>query len=173
MSTRATVHVTGRGICRAVVWLALLSVVLHAAPVSATSSPVAGKWILQRAAPVRIRDRNPLRSVSALCAKDVWAVSDDPNGLGAVVDHWVGRTLRTYRLPKSNALSSVSALSDTSVFAVGYRITRGTDGVPHATSRLGLEWNGRTWSRMGLPAIPSWLDRVSIPRNPCASRRSP
>ncbi len=104
-------------------------------------------------------DWNYLFAVSATSAKDAWAVGYDslPAGPGTVISgtlilHWNGTTWSRIPSPNPsrdfNQLDGVSAVSATSVWAVGYDQTKAGGYQP-----LILHWNGTTWSQVPSPKV--------------------
>lgn len=87
-----------------------------------------------------------LWAVSAVSAKDIWAVgsSHTANGPAPLAEHWNGATWSKVRVPGAapKPLFAVSADGPRDVWAVGVRLLRGTSD--EATG-LVEHWNGTSW----------------------------
>jgi hypothetical protein len=80
----------------------------------------------------QVRAEGDLRGVAAVSPSDVWAVGERPAGkageLKALVQRWDGKRWSLVKgtgIPGSEVLTSVSALSDGTILAVGYRDVKG------------------------------------------------
>lgn len=105
--------------------------------------------------PSRVVDQ--LISVSADSTRDAWAVGDNfrqtepgTQEAGTLTLHWNGHARSKIASPKvgtdETALTGMSALTSTNVWAVGSDATSGGK-----TLTLILHWNGRAWSRVVSP----------------------
>jgi hypothetical protein len=101
---------------------------------------------------VHVASRALMVGVSALSAKNVWAVG----GLrGTVTLHWNGTAWRHVKSPSpavGATLQSVAAISARDVWAVGES--------PHGT--LILRWNGRRWQKVSSPAIANGAGLLGV-----------
>jgi len=94
-----------------------------------------------------------LLDVNVSSATNGWAVGDDAKGFSLAM-HWNGRTWKRVATPNlkpnqlTNALQSVTAVSPTSAWAVGYA----EDLFNFDTTAIEMHWNGRAWSMMTSPA---------------------
>ncbi len=99
--------------------------------------------------------------VEAVAADDVWAIGEQadstggPEGIKTLIEHWDGRSWSVIKSPNPagtyRQLTSVSAVSATDVWAVGYYSPPDT---PRQT--LTLHWDGAAWKRVTSPD-PSYL----------------
>jgi hypothetical protein len=108
-----------------------------------------------------------LRSLAALSPTNVWALGREEAGKAAVVVHWNGRTLRSFKPLQRSArygqLSGIAAVASDDVWAVG----RESAPWPQPRSAMIVHWDGRSWSEQAVPEMPanSWLeDIVAISR---------
>jgi len=115
-----------------------------------------GRWRVQ-ASPNPGHDSNQLASVVALSRTQAWAVGTYQTAgqsVHTLVEYWNGKAWKVQRSPSpvngNNTLSSVAAVSDSSVWAVGN--TLGTTGQQKA---LIEHWNGRSWSVQHSPSLGS------------------
>ena len=97
-----------------------------------------------------------LKSVNAVSANNIWAVGDlrlRGGGSRTLIEHWNGTSWHRVPSPNpvhsgfGNALYSVSAVSATDVWAVGYYDPSGPD-IEHS---LAVHWNGGSWSVVRTP----------------------
>lgn len=91
-----------------------------------------------------------LRSVTALSARNIWAVGDwsYASGTGgALVEHWNGTAWKIIAVPTNRTflLQSVSAVAANDIWATGERMLNG-----HVAT-LALHWNGTAWRVVGTP----------------------
>jgi len=98
---------------------------------------------------------NYLYGVKAIAANDVWAVGTFHVSSGAshtLIIHWTGSYWATVPSPDGgmyrNTLTSVTALSGNSVWAVGHYIDQ-VDNSRYQT--LTMHWNGSLWTTVGSP----------------------
>jgi hypothetical protein len=95
---------------------------------------------------------NLLEGVAGTSAGDVWAVGKYYNGLGfqTLTEHWDGTSWANVASPNpgghavNNVLNGVTALSSTSVWAVGYYLKE-------SYRALALHWNGAGWQLASTP----------------------
>ncbi|SCE53693.1 hypothetical protein GA0115240_18038 [Streptomyces sp. DvalAA-14] len=92
-----------------------------------------------------------LLSVSAVSAKDAWAVGqgyiEDPFAPVPVVQHWDGKRWRSVQIPGSQdwSLNQVDEVAPDDVWVVG---------VDEATGQsVAVHWNGHRWKRTPTPAF--------------------
>ena len=94
-----------------------------------------------------------LVDVSVSSATNGWAVGSDAKGLSLAM-RWNGRTWKRVATPNlkpgqlTNALQSVTAVSPTGAWAVGYA----EDLFNFDSTAIEMHWNGHAWSRMASPA---------------------
>lgn len=103
--------------------------------------------------------QNVLLSTVAISANDVWAVGNSTNASGfdrTLAEHWNGAAWTIVPTPnvgtRHNDLWSVTALSSTNVWAVGFYET---DSLGHS-STLALHWNGTSWIVSATPNPSSY-----------------
>jgi hypothetical protein len=98
-----------------------------------------------------------LTGVSVISRTSVWAVGSQPlpsddSATTPVIEHWNGRGWAVTPSPApgySGAMTSVSAMSRTNVWAVGnFANASGSHDAPFA-----VHWNGRSWRRVALPKV--------------------
>lgn len=119
-----------------------------------------------------------LLSVSATSASNAWAVgysapeplpnleatSGTSGGVQTILEHWDGSSWTAIPSPNPggssglNVLTSVSAVSPTNAWAVGYYSPRICHSCGHS---LLLHWNGTSWKRLPAPAGTGWLVSVA------------
>lgn len=85
---------------------------------------------------------NGLTAVSAVSAKDIWAVGNlsGPNGYQPLIEHWNGRQWRIVASSGVGTLNGVVAIARNNVWAVGSRAS--TNNI----QTLIEHWNGSSWS---------------------------
>lgn len=104
-----------------------------------------------------VNTTNALYGVVALSAQDIWAVgfSGDINGNSqTLIEHWNGTAWSIIPSPNhansgNDILTSVSAVSATDIWAVGYYGTASFT----AQGTLTEHWNGTSWSIVPSPSI--------------------
>src|SRR5215469_3172701 len=97
-----------------------------------------------------------LFGVTALSASNAWAVGGYVNGTAeqTLIEHWNGRSWRRVASPnpggaaRVNDLESVTAISPSNAFAVGYYDVNGTS----VARTLVEHWNGRAWKQQPSPS---------------------
>jgi hypothetical protein len=114
------------------------------------------KWQI-KASPSPGTNMNSLNAVAALSGTQAWAVGDHSTSgqsLKTLIEHWNGSSWTVQASPSpvtgNNTLSSVVALSRTSVWAVGYTLS--TTG---AERTLIEHWNGSSWKVQSSPSPTS------------------
>lgn len=92
-----------------------------------------------------------LRSVAAVAEDNIWAVGEqdeDDRVSTALIEHWNGQHWQTVANPNvsgmSSALSSVTAISATDIWAVG-QIAKQSSGSGFAAQTLVEHWDGQNW----------------------------
>jgi hypothetical protein len=106
-------------------------------------------WSKAAAAP----SGSDLVDVNVSSATNGWAVGDDVKGFSLAL-HWNGHTWKRVATPNlkpnqlTNALQSVTAVSPTSAWAVGYA----EDLFNFDSTAIEMHWNGHAWSMMASPA---------------------
>jgi hypothetical protein len=115
-------------------------------PIPPTATPPPKGWNAVASPPVG--SEGNLTAVAALSATDAWAVGqyEAPDSLQrTLTEHWNGSSWTQIPSPNSsqrfNILTSVSAVSATDVWAVGYGATASNNSAP-----LIEHWDGKTWS---------------------------
>ncbi len=106
-------------------------------------------WKIMSGAPISIAGASTaLASIVALKPTDVWAagtITTTPTTFSvfhALVEHWNGKTWsQASPFSQEVQLESVSALSDTDVWVVGW-----SNGLPFAG-----HWNGKAWTQFSIP----------------------
>jgi hypothetical protein len=103
-----------------------------------------------------------LHDMSALSARDIWAVGDVHGR--PVSLHWDGRAWRAVPLPsqvtdQQGVLSGIAAASPTEVWAVGATYT-GDQGAKGRTP-IALRWDGHGWASVAGPAIRGVFEQVA------------
>lgn len=93
------------------------------------------------------RDKAALIGVSAVSARNGWAVGGSPAGKPVIL-HWNGTDWKPTVVPTSAArgLAAVSALSRTDAWTVGFAAKQGV------AVTLALHWNGSRWARTPTPS---------------------
>ncbi len=113
---------------------------------------------------------NTFNGIIALSATNVWAVGGmtASDGMHVLIEHWDGNRWQANSPSIHGILCSVVALSAKDMWAVGEDIylgsCNGTGIARHANDTLTLHWDGKTWSRIPVPAletISNYLDSVS------------
>ena len=93
----------------------------------------------------------PLQGVSALSARDAWAVGEVAYGGHTLIVHWNGTAWARVPSPSpssgGNVLNAVAAASPSSAWAVGYA---GSSSILATT--LIEHWNGKTWAQVPAPS---------------------
>src|SRR5262249_56698705 len=97
-----------------------------------------------------------LFGVTALSSSNAWAVGGYVNGTveQTLIEHWNGRSWKRVASPnpggaaRVNDLESVTAISPSNAFAVGYYDVNGTS----VARTLVEHWNGRSWKQMATPS---------------------
>jgi len=97
-----------------------------------------------------------LFGVTALSSSNAWAVGGYVNGTTeqTLIEHWNGRFWKRVASPnpggstETNDLESVTAISPSNAFAVGYYDVNGTS----VARTLVEHWNGRAWKQMASPS---------------------
>ena len=111
-------------------------------------------------------DLNSLSDLAVVTANDIWAVGETGNGftpeLNTLIEHWNGSSWAVIPSPNGtfpvNYLNSVSAVSSTDVWAVGYTFN---GIVSDSKSRtLILHWNGSVWNVVPSPNTSSPENRL-------------
>ena len=102
-------------------------------------------WTLVRSGVVNWDSGGQPVTIGGTSDRDIWLVTVNADGK-AVVEHWNGARFSQVHLPlpagtKGEQLTSVSAVSRTDAWAVGYYVP--TNG---PTATLVEHWNGRAWS---------------------------
>ncbi|MBV9102992.1 MAG: hypothetical protein JO060_05330 [Candidatus Eremiobacteraeota bacterium] len=91
-----------------------------------------------------------LTAVLALATNDVWAVGST-NYIGqGLIEHWDGMRWKRTLLPVSAYLKSISALSSSDIWVVGYRSTTNGSGVGDDTYTL--HYDGTRWTHVPSPS---------------------
>src|SRR5207244_865516 len=100
-----------------------------AAPPSMPLAPTAANWTIV-ASPNTSTTQNNLLGVTCVSASDCWAVGSNVAGSGAprtLIEHWDGTVWAVVSSPNAslpnNVLSSVTCVSASDCWAVGYYIT--------------------------------------------------
>jgi len=102
-------------------------------------------------------DSNSLSDLAVVSADDIWAVGETGDGytpqLNTLIEHWNGSSWTVIPSPNGtfpvNYLNSVSAVSSTDVWAVGYTFN---GIVSDSKSRtLIMHWNGSAWNVVPSP----------------------
>ena len=85
---------------------------------------------------------NGLTAVSAVSAKDIWAVGNlsGPNGYQPLIEHWNDTQWSIVSSPGVGALNGVVAIATNNVWAVGFHAS--TNNI----QTLIEHWNGSSWS---------------------------
>jgi len=97
-----------------------------------------------------------LFGVTALSSSNAWAVGGYVNGTveQTLIEHWNGRSWKRVASPnpggaaRVNDLESVTAISPSNAFAVGYYDVNGTS----VARTLVEHWNGRAWKQQASPS---------------------
>jgi hypothetical protein len=110
------------------------------------------------AAPALPNETSYLNSIEAISGSDIWAVgvrgtrAEDR----ALAIHWDGSQWSTSTLPGSDTnpvpfiLNDVDSVAANDVWAVGYFVTAGEEGVGRT---LAYHWNGTQWTGMSPPNV--------------------
>ena len=121
---------------------------------SALAAPQAAAASLTSASASAATSKGLLNAVSAVSARNVWAVgcSGTCHGRDSLVLHWNGTSWAKVASPDPDAgldeLTGVSAVSASNVWAVGYGCS--TAGCS-AFKTLIVHWNGKKWSTVASP----------------------
>ena len=122
--------------------------------VTSTSRENCGNWNIVSSS-TSTYPNNILSAVTALSAKNVWAVGYSSGKSGAfhktLIEHWDGVQWSLISSPNpgvSSHLSGVAALSAKNVWAVGYSTMSRTNGI---TNVLIEHWNGTQWNIVPSP----------------------
>jgi hypothetical protein len=120
------------------------------------NSSSCGKWSIVPA-PYPANVTSGLIGVAAVSASDIWAVGSAGNqltGAQTLIEHWNGTSWQIVTSPSPgsiyNALYSVTAISASNVWAVGYYVSN-----PGVTQTLVEHWNGSQWSVVNSPSPAS------------------
>jgi hypothetical protein len=139
----------------------------------AAAAPGCPGWVAVRP-PDPGAQLNTLFGVAVLAKGNVWAVGDYTNAAGlfqTLTEHWNGRTWSRVPSPDpgigSNYLTSVSAVSATSIWAVGGYSDQ--SGGITADKTLVLHWNGHKWDRVASPSPGGFADDLSTVRKVSAA----
>lgn len=105
---------------------------------------------------------NQLNGVTVLSACNAWAVGlslSSGSATQTLIEHWNGSGWKQVPSPdpgsRSNVLSSVRAISATSIWAVGSFSNGGQ------SQTLTLHWNGSTWKRVASPSPGSLINALN------------
>jgi hypothetical protein len=93
-----------------------------------------------------IEQWDTLDGVSAVTAKDVWAIGNAYEGNFAL--HWGGRAWRRVPMPRVGWVSAVEAVAANDVWAVGQ-----APGAGGAYQPLAMHWDGGQWSVVPTPSM--------------------
>jgi hypothetical protein len=107
-------------------------------------------WTLVRSGVVNWDSGGQPVTIGGTSDRDIWLVTVNADGK-AVVEHWDGARFSQVHLPlpagtKGEQLTSVSAVSRTDAWAVGYYVP--TNG---PTATLVEHWNGTAWKLVAFP----------------------
>lgn len=101
-----------------------------------------------------------MQAVAALSPTNAWAVGEatsftaNTHGRGALIEHWDGTAWKLVPNPLqdsvSAALNAVTAISATDIWTVGYQ-----PGVNGRQIPLTEHWDGKTWTSVPTPAVPT------------------
>lgn len=110
---------------------------------------------------------NYLSAVRAIASNNVWAVgyayaiSGKP--AHTLIEHWTGSSWSVVASPNkgtdNNLLSSVSSISASDIWTVGFYVT--TSGGVSVAKTLTEHWNGRAWSVVGSPNASSSINHLN------------
>lgn len=110
---------------------------------------------------------NYLSAVRAIASNNVWAVgyayaiSGKP--AHTLIEHWTGSSWSVVASPNkgtdNNLLSSVSSISASDIWTVGFYVT--TSGGVSVAKTLTEHWNGSAWSVVGSPNASSSINHLN------------
>jgi hypothetical protein len=101
-----------------------------------------------------IEQWDTLDGVSAVSAKDVWAIGNAYEGNFAL--HWGGRAWRRVPMPRVGWVSAIEAVAANDVWAMGQAPGNGSAYQP-----LAMHWDGDHWGVVPTPAIDADMTQLT------------